>query len=261
MTSPNPRVVPSTEMRHFYRSISKLSFSTETQNSILIDLLRKNNSNKLVELYTKSYKYIDNCYDNSNEGFTGINRKSNSNNTTANGTTKVTSILENGNRENLVSDNTYNFEFIEREISPLRTTRSNYDTGEPADKSGSGGIDFIGRNLTNNLPILGEIKVDGDQNPFYAMIQLLTYLSELSTKKQVERAKNHLLFGNQTDLNFPVEFYLYVLSSRTKNPSAKYDTMLSNSMKLASKIEKEIPQIKEVVFLHMDRVTSKITTE
>ncbi len=228
---------------------------------MLIDLIRENNSNKLVELYTKSYEYINKSYDNISEGFIGKKRKSASNISTAKGTTKVTSILENGNRENVVSDNAYNFEFIEREISPLRTTRSYYDTGEPAKKSGSGGIDFIGRNLTNNLPILGEIKVDGDQNPFYALIQLLTYLSELSTKKQVERAKKHLLFGNQINLKFPVEFYLYILSSRTKNPSAKYDTMLSNAKKLASKIEKKIPQIKEIVFLHMDPFTSIITTE
>jgi hypothetical protein len=83
--------------------------------------------------------------------------------------------------------NEYQFQYVERQVPPLRVEGS----GQPT--SGAGGIDFIGRRGV--VPILGEVKLDTDQNPFYAFIQLLTYLSEMATPKQIERANRWSLFG------------------------------------------------------------------
>lgn len=95
----------------------------------------------------------------------------------------------------------YRFTYMNRELSPLRIEKAN----QPS--SGAGGIDYIGR--TKGRPILGEIKVDNDANPFYAFVQLLTYLSELATPHQIQRANRHKEFG--LELGVPQAFDLHIL--------------------------------------------------
>jgi hypothetical protein len=257
-----PRIVPKTELRHFYRILTKLSFDTLTQRSILNDLLRKDNYRKLVELYNNSFKHVDKIYDNRYEPiFDNPNRKS----ITAispiiKGTNDVISYFINNKLVNTVLPSIYNFEYIEREVSPLRTTKGIDITWGKASRSGTGGIDFIGWNITNNKPLLVEIKVNNDQNPFYALIQQLTYLSEISTPKQIERINKHHLFGNNH--SFPTDsFYIYILSYRTKKLKGKYDIMLPATKQLAIKIKGSIQQIEEIVFLHMDPLTKIISVE
>ena len=264
---PIKKIVPATELRHYYKFMSQLKASTETQRNILNDQLRGNNFNNIVKLYHSSYDHIKEIYNNPNEPIFDITRHSRK---TSSGVLPaksiksdedVISVFLNSKQSIVLTNPIYNFEYIEREISPLRTTNAIHENGKSANKSGTGGIDFIGWNLNNNIPILGEIKVNNDQNPFYALIQLLTYLSEISTPNQIDRLNNFPLFTNILPANSL--FYLYIFSCRTKNQLGKYDKILPGTKTLAGKLVGVggIKQIKEIVFLHMDPITKIITQE
>lgn len=95
----------------------------------------------------------------------------------------------------------YQFTYLNRQLPPLRREGA----GEPT--SGAGGIDYTAR--SGPRPVLGEVKRESDQNPFYALVQLLTYLSEMATEKQVARATQHEEFG--LSLAFPQPFDLHIL--------------------------------------------------
>jgi hypothetical protein len=227
------------------------------------DLLRGNNPEKLIELYKRSFQHVARVYDNLKESMaSGSTRKPPP---VVSGplskTTDVVSWLAKSIPKTVISRPDFDFEYVDREISPLRTTSSMYDTQMPAYRSGTGGLDFIGWNRHSNLPVLGEIKVESDQNPFYALIQLLTYLSEISTPKQIERINLFSLFGQARKLSEDVKFYLVILSCRTLNPKDKYSRMLPETKDLAYKITPHIAQIKEIVFLHMDPLTQIINVE
>lgn len=169
----------------------------------------------------------------------------------------VISVLQRRNPEINVDDSNYNFEYIQREVPTSRITNTKSKAGR---KSGAGGIDFIGLTCKKDikLPILGEIKVAGDQNSFYALIQLLTYLSELYTPNQIKRIKDTKLYG--LDYNFMpgATFYLYVLLVFTNMGERKKD-LLRETKTLAARIEKDIKEIEEIVFLQINPETKIIT--
>lgn len=117
------------------------------------------------------------------------------------GTNRVTYIMSNTS-DIALSDSLfpYSFQYVEREVPHLRAETL-------IEQDDKGWIDYIAK--IEGTPILGEIKYKSDQNPFYAFIQLITYLSEMATENQIERAINHQLFGDSiTDIT---SFDLHIL--------------------------------------------------
>lgn len=107
----------------------------------------------------------------------------------------------------------YTFRITDREINPLRTAGILAPDGSTASRKGrgAGGLDYVGLlEGSSAIPILGEIKAGVDHDPYYAFVQLLTYLTELSTPPQLLRAKEHL-FGERLRLDEPVRFDLHIL--------------------------------------------------
>ncbi|MFM7149376.1 MAG: hypothetical protein ACKO23_06000, partial [Gemmataceae bacterium] len=98
------------------------------------------------------------------------------------------------------SGKSHEFTILEREIMHLRV-KSKKEQNQTA------WIDYVA--VGEAGPILGEIKWKTDKNPFYALIQLLTYLSEIATPHQVERAIRHQLFGK--DISAITKFDLHIL--------------------------------------------------
>jgi hypothetical protein len=74
------------------------------------------------------------------------------------------------------------FRYVDREIASARTT-----------KDASGGrplsLDLLLANAEDRTPIVGEVKLGGDQNAFYALVQALVHAARLSTPKQRERLR------------------------------------------------------------------------
>ena len=114
---------------------------------------------------------------------------------TSRGTNRVVYLLSQKEAVRILEDagdEVGRFAYRAREVPPLRMA------GAGVPRSGAGGIDYVGlrSDCRPPRPVLGEIKYDNDQNPFYALVQLLTYLSEMAPPAQRERAARHRLFGD-----------------------------------------------------------------
>jgi hypothetical protein len=80
------------------------------------------------------------------------------------------------------------FDFVDREIFPLRSTTIPID-GRGARRS----IDLLLR-AGSGMPIVGELKVAGDSPTYYALVQALMYATELSSESQLRRLAEHYDF-------------------------------------------------------------------
>jgi hypothetical protein len=231
--------------------------STDTQLHLANDFNRGNNVNKLAELYNESKCYFSSYYENIDESFlSGTERKDIVSSSELKRTQDVISLFNKSSVTKVDNNPDYNFQYIEREISPIRTPNGIFENNQSGKSSGTGGIDFIGVNLKKSIPIIGEIKVASDQNAFYALIQLLTYLSELTTSNQIQRINKHKLFGDIV-INENSAFYLYVLFT---NLSGIKTEILEIVKEIAEKLSKSLIQdIQEIVFLKLD-TKSKIIT-
>ena len=79
------------------------------------------------------------------------------------------------------------FGVVDYEISPLRTPGGRkFEDGTAARKSGAGGVDLLCA-THDGLPVIGEIKAPTDTSLFVALVQSLTYASELLTLQQAAR--------------------------------------------------------------------------
>lgn len=140
------------------------------------------------------------------------------------GTNPVTAVMKASSPLRLVlpPDEEYTFWFGEREVPHLRA-RTKLE--EPR----KGWIDYVAR--TSSKPIIGEVKWEDDETPFYAFVQALTYLSELATPNQIERATEHNLFGSE--LSSITEFDLHVFLANYNDRGTK-GPLIDETRKLAT---------------------------
>jgi len=188
-----------TRLRHLYESLH--GFSTPTQQSMCNDLckgLKAKTKTNLADLFAEAIGENTKLDEIDAPFFTDEmlkNRRKTENERQESdkhykGTVQVTDAMKSHNPMNiqLGDDESYQLNFIQREVPHMRGQQG----GRPRNRAW---IDYIG--VTNGQPILGEIKCGSDQNPFYAFIQLLTYLSEMATPSQIKRAMSYKLFGEQ----------------------------------------------------------------
>jgi hypothetical protein len=120
------------------------------------------------------------------------------------------------------------YDYVDYEISPLRTTKALYENGRTGRKSGAGGIDVLLATKTDRTPVVGEIKAETDTNPFLAFIQALTYASELATQDQQTRLKSHYQeFAERPDRKNPtVELMLFLEPKPNDDKQSTYLTQV-----------------------------------
>lgn len=175
------RLIPVTALRHFYRLLRRFE-SKAFHLQAAKECLRR--PDQLTKLAIESREHFTH-YDNRDEAFHDRG-----------GVTDAR--LSSGHMANVLvqqiasSDATvesapqFDFTFVDYEISPIRTTKTVFETGEPAQR-GRGGIDLLLSNRGDRTPIVAEGKADTDRNPFLGLIQSLNYAVELSTEPQRKR--------------------------------------------------------------------------
>ncbi len=251
------RDIPVTELRCFYNTLK--NFSSETQLNISKDFNRKENFKKLCNLYNDSKKHFSEKYDNSDESFLSDNSEKRKKippiPKIINSTVDAVAFFESVDIVPVDNNKHLNFKYVEREVSTIRTTKATFNSGKSGKSSGTGGLDFIGLNSTDRLPILGEVKIDSDKNVFYALIQLLTYLSEICTANQIKRINNSNLFGKNVEFNLNPKFYLYILLTELKG---EHKRIFLETTKLAENLKKEISEIQDIVFLKLDKEIKRV---
>ncbi|MBA3382739.1 MAG: hypothetical protein H0T97_12885 [Actinobacteria bacterium] len=98
-------------------------------------------------------------------------------------------LLEVGNTPRL------NAEYLDYEIRPARTTnRAHFDDDGGSWRSGMM-VDLLLVSSDNRTPIVGELKIRSDKDPFTALIQMLAGAVHLATRDQYERLRKFMPTG------------------------------------------------------------------
>ena len=242
------KIIPTTDLRKLY-SFFRL-FSTKTQLAVLKDYNRHKNYGHLVDLYSESKMYFTQY--NNDEPFLrdGVKRSEilADEAPVFKSTKDVIAFFNQHEQIKVENDDSLTFSYIEREIDPRRMTRAKFDNGSSGKSSGTGGIDFLAWNVNMKLPIIGEIKCKSDETPFFALIQLLMYCSEMVTKSQVKRINNTRLFKREIDL--PYLLYIFLGDFNLEGEKGKFIEPLKI---LIPKIIENIHDIKDIVILDANK--------
>jgi hypothetical protein len=102
------------------------------------------------------------------------------------------------------------FEYVDYEFCPGRTTYSQNETGSYGPKQDR--FDLLLVNRDDRLPIVGEVKAATDRSPFLALIQGLTYVVTTTTAWQRERLENSYPQKLKWPQNGPwTDLYIFVI--------------------------------------------------
>lgn len=195
------RIVPITPLRHLYREMRNVQGNPVERFNALRDRLGWDSAGLpnrhgpigsafVSELFLRSRSHMAR-YINDGEGFykPGYRPQWDEQNTFANRFVELAA-----NAQIQFNDGAPEFDFVDYEISPIRTTRSCWENGRSAMDSGAGGMDLLLKSQHENtwLPAVGEIKACTETvGPTFALMQALTYAAELVTVSQWERLNRH----------------------------------------------------------------------
>jgi hypothetical protein len=102
------------------------------------------------------------------------------------------------------------FEYVDRELLLQRTESPAKWENDAANR---GGIrpDILLADLETRTPIVAELKLPGDMDPFFALVQALAGAAHLATSAQYERMRNHLKRGKFPALSAPPRIDVFTL--------------------------------------------------
>lgn len=102
-------------------------------------------------------------------------------------------------------------EYVDRELLIQRTT-SPAEWEDGSRNIGGLRLDVLLADLVDRTPIVGELKLPGDKDPFFALVQAMACAAHLATFKQYERMRRHLRRGKFLELDTAPRVDIWVLS-------------------------------------------------
>lgn len=197
--SKSSRIIPTTPLEIFYRHLRKFTGTPNEKFSALIDRLENRHGptgeDFIGELFHRSIKHAE-FYDNIEEAF--YSDRSSRNSVTQD--RFAFSLVEQVHRFGRIKLESQEIAFVDYEVFPFRTTLSCHENGNPASRSGAGGMDLL--LASGGLPAIGEIKAGTEQvGATFALIQSLMYAAQLLTRNQFERLKKYYPHAFNKNLN------------------------------------------------------------
>jgi hypothetical protein len=178
-------MMPPTQLREYYDALHGL----KEQEQVALAELHAEDPERLIARFDHSVKTVAG-YPPITEAFHGTRSEAWSENgggPVTSTTTFVANLAVAGHHQ-VVDFPELDFDFVDREIFPLRSTTIAVD-GRGARRS----IDLLLR-TGNGLPIVGELKLAADSPTYYALVQALMYVAELSSESQLRRLADHYDF-------------------------------------------------------------------
>lgn len=111
-------------------------------------------------------------------------------------------------------------DYVDREILVQRTTSpAQWEDG----RRNVGGVcvDVLLADAADRTPVVGEVKLPGDMDPFFALVQALTGAAHLATVPQYERMRRHLERGGFPELRGAPSLDVWLLFVDGKNGLAE----------------------------------------
>jgi hypothetical protein len=113
-------------------------------------------------------------------------------------------------------------DYVDRELVVQRTTSpAAWDDGA-SNRGGGTRLDVLLADRRDRTPIVGEIKLPGDRDPYYALVQALACASNLATPNQYERMRAHMPAGRFPAREHPPRFDIFVLVVEEHSPRGRY---------------------------------------
>ncbi|GBF49447.1 hypothetical protein LPTSP4_09600 [Leptospira ryugenii] len=185
----NNRIIPKTKLREFYEIFKDKNITGEDGKlNSARNLLNDHEGYELVKIFDESVNHFS-LYENIQEGFHNRNEnhkpKLQESDNGKTGRTILTEIFNSKFLSLRGEQKDVTFEYVDYEISPIRTTNAKLEENTSSNSSGIGGIDLL---LSfNQTPYICEVKSSKDTDTFTALVQSITYASELITDNQIER--------------------------------------------------------------------------
>jgi hypothetical protein len=177
--------LPATQLHEYYNALHGLK---EEEQTALAEL-HAEDPERLIARFDHSVKTVA-AYPAITEAFHGVRSDAwleAAGEPVTSTTTFVANLVADGHHQ-VVDFPELDFDFVDREIFPLRSTTI------PADGRGvRRSIDVLLR-AGNGLPIVGELKVAGDSPAYFALVQALAYSVDLSSESQLRRLADHYDF-------------------------------------------------------------------
>lgn len=243
------RLIPTTPLESFYRPLRELKGTKASKFSVLKTRLESGYGPKgkdfLGELFQRSVTHAQ-FYENIDEPFYSkrVPRKRKPKDPFA------ISLVEQVARTGKVELKEHKIAFVEYEVFPFRTTYSCCENGEPASRTGAGGMDLLlasGNDCV--LPAIGEIKAGSEQvGATFALIQSLTYAAQVLTCNQFKRLKKHypIAFNEKLDDKNP-RVDIVLLFEANKLPCL---SDLDYAMEMADGLQKQFGDyLRQILFL------------
>jgi len=190
-------VLPYTPMYELYREVNKLSRKARRDRANRL----AEDATELVNAFAESVTSFS-TYRNIEEPFLPTTARKGLPEpppSSINRTEDLVAWLAHANRCDVPGWPHLSFDYVEREVSVVRTTEKARFAGHPELSAGRALVpDLLLVNRQDRMPIVAEVKItkgqQPDKDPFAALIQCLTGLAHLATAHQYERLLRH--FGD-----------------------------------------------------------------
>ncbi len=186
------RLIPTIALERLYRPLRKFTGSPEAKFQALRKLLDDRYGPKgpefLAELFRRSVRHAE-FYANIEETF--YPERPPRNTTGYRFAKRLVALLGRGTQ---IHVGNHILGFVDYEVFPFRTTYSCLESGKPASRTGSGGMDLLLTSTSTDgiVPAIGEVKAATEQvGPTFALVQSLMYAAQIATRNQFLRLRKH----------------------------------------------------------------------
>jgi hypothetical protein len=186
--------IPQTRLRRFYEMMRMLN-EARLQGDIAKYLTEKGRAKRIQVMFKESESHFAR-YANPNEAFHDRDKpdwlQDYANQPNAFAKCLVSRMRPNATFDPTLIEDGKSVRVIDYELSLFRTTgRAAFEDGKAGTSSGSGGMDLLLQDSETRIPVVGEIKAPTDRDLFLALVQALTYATELTTQNQLARLVRH----------------------------------------------------------------------
>lgn len=174
-------------------------------------------------------------------------------------TVEVAARLSGSGKRSVLGAEQLSFTYIDREIVPARTkSGAVFEDGKPI--STALRLDLLLANARDAVPIVGEVKVAMDKDPYFALIQALTLAAHLATPSQRRRLQEvYARKGKRLTASGKLDVYL--LFSRTPAAGTYWFDLREAARRVSLALIEQKPVvslIRRVAALDLDEIDGRL---
>lgn len=153
-------------------------------------------------------------------------------------TVEVAARLSGQGPKRVLGDDRLSFVYIDRELVPARTKSGAVFADGKSIRSGLR-LDLLLANRHNGAPIIGEVKVAQDKDPFFALIQALTHAAHLSTPSQLKRLAR--VYSKKKTIKVGKKLDVYLLLAEAPAAATYWFELREAARRLAARLVEQEP--------------------